>query len=153
MWRKVVPDRDPMPLLETSNNTILPPPPMKTTLHIDKEYIKDMIPTTLFESFFDFFNKKNKHQQHLSLHVSVGIPHHQVGRPISNPNRTINQPLRRAAPRCQSWDLRFCWRLPWRSLESWLCEARGPDPPFFDFGWRLTSHDNLPYPPPPEIRV
>ena len=75
MWRKVVPDRDPMPLLETSNNTILPPPPMKTTLHIDKEYIKDMIPTTLFESFFDFFHiKKTNTNKHLNLHVSVGIP-------------------------------------------------------------------------------
>jgi len=80
-----------MPLLETSNNTILPPPPMKTTLHIDKEYIKDMIPTTLFESFFDFFHiKKTNTNKHLNLHVSVGIPHHQVGRPISNQPYTTN---------------------------------------------------------------
>lgn len=35
--------------------------------------------------------------------------------------------LRRALPRCKSWDLRFCWRLPWQYLESWLCEARGTD--------------------------
>ncbi|CAL1148189.1 unnamed protein product, partial [Cladocopium goreaui] len=35
--------------------------------------------------------------------------------------------LRRALPRCKSWDLRFCWRLPWQYLESWLCEARGAE--------------------------
>eukprot|EP00913_Durusdinium_trenchii_P009607 g9026.t1 len=35
--------------------------------------------------------------------------------------------LTRAAPRCQCWDLRFCWRLPWRSLEQWLREAQGTD--------------------------
>ena len=32
---------------------------------------------------------------------------------------------RRAAPRCRSWDVRFCWRLPWRCLEPWLLESQG----------------------------
>lgn len=140
MWRKVVPDRDPMPLLETSNNTILPPPPMKTTLHIDKEYIKDMIPTTLFESFFDVFHiKKTNTNKHLNLHVSAVYLITRLEFPISNQPYTTNP---EACGTAMS-KLGFAFLLAsavafFGKLVMW-----GPRPG----PRRLTSHDNLPYPP------
>ena len=114
-------------------------------------YIKDMIPTNLSESFFDFFNIKKQTPTTPRFHVSVGIitsPSPGWTSHIKPTNCTSTNP-RRAAPRCQSWDLRFCWRLPWRSLESWLCEARGDYPPVL-----ISLEVDQPWQPtPPEIRV